>query len=323
MADLFHLCGPSLRTMQLQIDMYHSDCDLLLKLMKEHCGTLEKLSLTESIVSLKLLRVVSFHCTRINTLTFHNCKGYQNDMLEMPSGSALRTFEASDTFLPSALLNAIAVGSPLLEVLVLKGANLITQEGLQIITNNCPLQHSVSLSDSMATDEYLQSVVQSCRNLSTLEILHAGRSFTNVSFLSIARYASSLTRLRMEDCSDVAAGGLEYALKNCQELRDLSLECCISFGITSVMECVAKHCPLLTHLTIQCRNRYKGGGLTAVAEACAHLKRVTFISNSPLIHVSLQDTFAAHVEVQEVVDTTLPCKYFVSYDGYEVRGQLM
>ena len=317
MSDLFHLCGSSLRTVRLQNDIRLNDCGHLLNLMIEHCGNLEELTFTEWFPdNPDHLQDLSLHCTSIQALTLRDCRCDNVDTCQGLSFSALRTFEASDTYLSNQFLDVVTVGSPLLEVLVLRGANNITPEGLKLVAFNCPLLHTVSLSDATATDANLLPMVKFCRNLRSLEVLRAGKEFTNLSFLRIAYYSPLLTRFRMENCCNLATSGAEGSLKDiliyCRGLRDLTLECCTTFDVDTVVQHVAKHCRFLTHLTIKCRHTYSGCGLRAVAQACACLKHVTFVSNYPLINLSFQDIFPLHIEVEEVVDTITRCEHIIS-----------
>lgn len=199
---------------------------------------------------------------------------------------------------------------------MLRGANNITPEGLKLVAFNCPLLHTVSLSDATATDANLLPIIQLCRNLRSLEVLHAGENFTNLSFLRIAYYSPLLTRFCLENGCNLSTSGAEGSVKDiliyCTGLRDLTLEGCTTFDVDTVVQRIAKHCRFLTHLTIKCRHTYSGCGLRAVAQACAFLKRVTFVSKYPLNYVSLQDIFPVHIEVEEIVDTTMRCEHMIS-----------
>eukprot|EP01032_Pedospumella_encystans_P014063 gene14063-16172_t len=294
----FHICGSSLR--QTKVRTYESKhdaaCESIIAHVTEYCHHLQQLTLTGRFPeNPNLLHQLSLRCPYINKLAFQDCNDYKGDRNKDLSFFALRTFEASDTFLSDHFLVALALGSANLQELSLNEAYNLSARGFDVIAANCPLLQTVRLMKMETEDAHVLPVVRSCKSLRNIEIVEPHESFMDASLAAISENCFALHTLRLEECGSITDEGVDKVLKSCTNLRELSLDGTM-FLTDATLYSIAKRCPLLTSLSIESCCYYSESGLAAVAEACTHLQRIAFSTSGALTQDSAE-LFSDQVEV--------------------------
>ena len=234
--------------------------------------------------------------SHISRLTIKKCIGFQGDLNKDLFFSALRIFESTKSPLSDIFLTALATGSPLLQKVYL-GSSRITSKGLKALADNCPLLYTVSLSGCVANETNLLSVVQLCRNLRTFEL-----NYDDGDILNSLRVARSIRN--------------SHKCDYCRELQTLaSANSILLASIDTALHLIAKHCPLLTHLSCQCHHTYSEKGLAEVAQSCTRLQRVQIVSGCPLWSLNPRNMFKHLVEVVEELNDRLCCKNCVNLES--------
>eukprot|EP01032_Pedospumella_encystans_P014945 gene14945-17140_t len=296
MNDLFHQCGPSLENLILEGEWGTRNYNHILDLVLEHCGNLQELTITWFGDNFDFLQIVSRSCPNISRLTIKKCIGFRGDLNKDLFFSALRIFESTKSPLSDNFLTALATGSPLLQKVIL-GNSRITPIGLKALADNCPLLHTVSLSGRVANVTNLLSVVLLCSNLRTFEV-----NYDDGDLLDSLRVVRIIRN--------------SHKCDYCRELQtSASGNFTLLASIDTALHLIAKHCPLLTHLSFQCHHTYSGKGLAEVAQSCNRLQRVQIVTGYPLLSLNPRKMFEQQVEVVEELNDRLCCKNSVNIEN--------
>ena len=267
LAEFLQMSGSSLHNIEVKNKTRVPAGDLLWTLLLEHCHNLQELSVKECFPeTADFLYNLSLRCPCISKLVFSPHLMFYRHTVDFPKGlhfRKLRCLDLAMAHFSSSFLLAIAPESTQLEELTLASPMYISVEPFAALALHCSLLHTISLIQIHASDEELQPLFTSCKNLHKLDVVGPGDTFTNLSLSCIAQHCLLLNSLCLHTCLRVTDDGLCDILQYCTNLRNLTLRNNIRLTDATLYS-IATFCPLLTHLSLRGRFSYSMESFTTI-----------------------------------------------------------
>jgi len=224
------MIGDCKNLQDLNLSQCKAVCDDVIKDITVGCPSLLYINLSDTEISDASLRHISRNCNGLQYLNIARCVNITNRGLHYLSSGK---------------------GSQKLIYLDMSACDQITREGFRMLAKGCVRLDKLLLNEMHSlTDECIEALMQDCKNLRYLSILHSPL-LTDASMRYIA-FSRRIQCLKIESNSRMTDASIKLLVKNCSELRylyfvdiqratDMSLKAlsqCRSLGVLNLADCV-------------------------------------------------------------------------------------